>query len=123
MSFQKNSSTYSTPSARLAAMLAAGVLLLSESVVLAAHAAALLEPFTIIENGGWCWFQDERAIVFDGKMIVGGVAGEDRAGMSGGDIVAVISEWIGTDLGCDRPGRLRIACEQAPSFRTAAGSN
>ena len=28
-------------------------------------------------------------------------------------IARTISEWIGTDLGCDRPGRLRIACEQA----------
>jgi len=75
-------------------MLAAGVMILGESVMLAAHAASLLEPFTIIENGGWCWFQDERAIIFDGKIIAGGVAGEDRAGMSGGDIVAVIFDPV-----------------------------
>lgn len=30
-----------------------------------------------------------------------------------------VAEWIGTDLGCEHPGRLRIACEQAlnPSSR------
>jgi len=38
------------------------------------------------DNGGWCWFQDERAIIHDGKLIVGSVAhrhgtdGRDRHG-------------------------------------------
>ena len=25
-------------------------------------------------NGGWCWFQDERAIIHDNKLLVGSVA-------------------------------------------------
>ncbi|WP_341937391.1 glycoside hydrolase family 88 protein [Marinimicrobium sp. C2-29] len=30
---------------------------------------------TFMYNGGWCWFQDPRAIIHDGQLIVGGVAG------------------------------------------------
>jgi len=29
-----------------------------------------------IDNGGWCWFQDERAIMHDGKLVVGAIAGK-----------------------------------------------
>jgi len=32
-------------------------------------------------NGGWCWFQDPRAVIHDGKLIVGSVSGSGpRAG-------------------------------------------
>ncbi|WP_347331530.1 glycoside hydrolase family 88 protein [Marinimicrobium locisalis] len=30
---------------------------------------------TFMYNGGWCWFQDPRAIIHKGQLIVGGVAG------------------------------------------------
>ncbi len=30
---------------------------------------------TFMYNGGWCWFQDPRAIIHDGQLVVGGVAG------------------------------------------------
>ncbi|WP_051235497.1 glycoside hydrolase family 88 protein [Marinimicrobium agarilyticum] len=30
---------------------------------------------TFMYNGGWCWFQDPRAIIHNGRLIVGGVAG------------------------------------------------
>ena len=30
---------------------------------------------TFMHNGGWCWFQDPRAIVHHGKLVIGGVAG------------------------------------------------
>lgn len=26
-------------------------------------------------NAGWCWFQDPRAIIQDGKLVIGSVAG------------------------------------------------
>ncbi len=29
---------------------------------------------TLNDDGGWCWFEDERAIVHDGKLIVGTIA-------------------------------------------------
>lgn len=41
---------------------------------------------TFKRNGGWCWFQDERAIVDDSLLIFGSVAGTTRAGHDGGDI-------------------------------------
>ncbi len=31
-------------------------------------------PFVVEEDGGWCWFEDERALVLGGKLIVGTVA-------------------------------------------------
>ena len=43
-------------------------------------------PHTIKRNGGWSWFQDERAIV-DGRLLLfGSVAGTTRAGYDGGDV-------------------------------------
>jgi len=44
--------------------------------------AELKPPFVLInDNAGWCWFQDERTIVHDGKLIVGSVA--NAAGSEG----------------------------------------
>jgi len=33
---------------------------------------------TFMYNGGWCWFQDPRAIIHRDKLIIGGVAGNGR---------------------------------------------
>lgn len=33
---------------------------------------------TFMYNSGWCWFQDPRAIIQNGKLLVGGVAGNGR---------------------------------------------
>ncbi len=32
------------------------------------------EPVVLNDDGGWCWFQDERAIVAGGRLVVGTVA-------------------------------------------------
>jgi hypothetical protein len=33
--------------------------------------------FTVfMQDGGWCWYQDPRAIIHDGKLIIGGVSGQ-----------------------------------------------
>ncbi|NQT87151.1 glycoside hydrolase family 88 protein [bacterium] len=48
-------------------------------------------------NGGWCWFQDPRAIIHDGKLIVGSVSG---AGKGRGDVRASVYDLkVGRDLG------------------------
>jgi len=39
----------------------------------AAHAA-----FTMADDGGWCWFQDERAIIAGDVLVVGSVASGTR---------------------------------------------
>lgn len=46
----------------------------------------LPKQVTFMENGGWCWFQDERALVVGGTLVFGTVAGTTRAGRDGGDI-------------------------------------
>jgi len=45
-------------------------------------------PLVIKKNGGWCWYQDERAIIVGGKLIVGSVAGASRDGSDAGDVEA-----------------------------------
>lgn len=52
-----------------------GCLLLS---VCLAHAG---EPIVFNDNGAWCWYQDERVIINDGKLIIGSVA--DGSGTGG----------------------------------------
>lgn len=39
-----------------------------------ASALGAAEPFVINDDGGWCWFQDERVLVQDGKLWVVSVA-------------------------------------------------
>ncbi len=45
------------------------------------------EPARIQPNGGWCWFQRERAVMLGERVIFTTIAGEDRDGFSGGDLV------------------------------------
>lgn len=50
-------------------------------------AAARSAEFEVLKpNGGWCWFQDERAIVVGDQLIFGSVAAADTAGSERGDI-------------------------------------
>ncbi len=46
------------------------------------HASALPEQpppalTTFMRDGGWCWYQDPRAIIAHGKLIIGGVSGQN----------------------------------------------
>jgi len=34
------------------------------------------DPIKFMEDGGWCWYQDPRAIIHDGKLIIGGISGQ-----------------------------------------------
>ena len=43
---------------------------------------AIVPPIqTFAINGGWCWFQDERALINDGRLIIGSLSGT-----GGGDV-------------------------------------
>ena len=42
---------------------------------------------TLAPNGGWCWYQDERAIVHEGVLIFGTVAGTTARGVDAGDVI------------------------------------
>ena len=53
-----------------AAMLAAVLL------AMPCGAAGPANPVVINPNGGWCWFQDERAVIYDGKITVSSITRE-----------------------------------------------
>ncbi|MEE2907995.1 MAG: hypothetical protein VX527_09215, partial [Planctomycetota bacterium] len=42
--------------------------------------------FTVTDDGGWCWFQDERAIVDDHLLIVGSVASGHKSTRRAGNV-------------------------------------
>ena len=42
-------------------------------------------PITLNNNGGWCWFQDPRALIDNGQLIIGSIAGFTGSGSTGGD--------------------------------------
>lgn len=44
------------------------------------------ELLLLKQNGGWCWFQDPRAIVHDGRILVGTTAGTIDESSKAGDI-------------------------------------
>jgi hypothetical protein len=50
-------------------------------------AGAAPEPQVLRTNGGWCWFQDERALIVGDTLYFGSLAGTDRDGLSAGDVV------------------------------------
>ncbi|MBM3852907.1 MAG: hypothetical protein FJ399_07090 [Verrucomicrobia bacterium] len=52
-----------------------------------APAAALPPPVVLHANGGWCWFQDERAIILNERLYFGSLAGGNRGGFAAGDVV------------------------------------
>ena len=61
----------------------------------AAKAAPAVRRFA--RNGGWCWFQDPRAIIHNGKLIVGSVSG---SGSQAGDVRCSVCDLkAGSDLG------------------------
>jgi hypothetical protein len=48
--------------------------------------AACAEPVVFNDDGGWCWFEDERVLVDAGKLIIGSVAAGARDPARKGDI-------------------------------------
>jgi hypothetical protein len=44
------------------------------------------DPILLNDDGGWCWFEDERAIVVDGKLFAASVAMGHRDGTRRGNI-------------------------------------
>lgn len=66
----------------LCALLAAG-----------AHLLASDDPLVLQRNGGWCWFQGERAIVVKDRLIFTTIAGDDGHGWDAGDLVATAHDF------------------------------
>lgn len=53
-------------------------------------AAPARNVITFNDDGGWCWFQDERAIISGGKLIIGSVASGARNPARKGDIEVTV---------------------------------
>lgn len=52
------------------------------------------EYVTFMKDGGWCWYQDPRAIIKNGKLVVAGVSGRN------GDVKLSVYDLVaGKDLG------------------------
>jgi len=59
----------------------AGLVAFALSVVVRADNEVSGKLIVFNDNGGWCWFQDERVIVRDGALLIGSVA--DASGSGG----------------------------------------
>lgn len=53
-----------------------------------ASAVVAEDSIRVKSNGSWCWFQGERAVVVDQKLIFTTVSSGDRGGWNSGDLVA-----------------------------------
>src|SRR5512140_28859 len=42
--------------------------------LLVAGGLCAAEPIVLNPDGAWCWFQDERALMYDGKLTVGSIS-------------------------------------------------
>jgi hypothetical protein len=63
------------------------LVLLTALPIVAARSSRADEPIVLKENGGWCWFQGERAVVADDKLFLTSVASDTRGGCDPGDLV------------------------------------
>ena len=50
-------------------------------------------PEMLKANGGWCWFQGERAVVVEDRLIFTTIAGDDGGGWDAGDLVATMHDF------------------------------
>jgi len=62
--------------ARCAGCVISGVLCLGLSTGAGAERIAAREPIVFNPDTGWCWFQDERAIIDNGQLLLAGVSSE-----------------------------------------------
>ncbi|MFT3776605.1 MAG: BNR-4 repeat-containing protein [Minicystis sp.] len=73
----------SSPRALVALALGVALAGCSKKDVVADYVAG--DMVVLKKNGGWCWFQDPRAIVDQGRILVGTVAGTTGDGSTAGD--------------------------------------
>jgi len=91
------------------------VCLRSADRVVADDPAAKLIRFN--EDGGWCWFQDERVIVHDGKIILGTIAaGRDDASRKGDVEVSSYDIRTGKTTRFELHERLQLDDHNSPAF-------
>jgi hypothetical protein len=55
-------------------------------------AQELRKTITFNENGGWCWFQDERVLIHNGRIIMGSVSCAPKGQPKNGDVDLTIHD-------------------------------
>ena len=70
----------------------------------AEQAPALRQPVVLNDDGGWCWFQDERALVVGGRLVFGSVA----AGRTDASRLGMV-EATSVDLASGAATRFRLS--------------
>jgi hypothetical protein len=84
--------------------LAVGAALLAVGAGLAAQELRRPQPVVLNDDGGWCWFQDERAIVVGERLVLGTVAAGRRDPARRGQV-----EATGVDLRTGAVTRFRLS--------------
>lgn len=75
------------------------------------------EILELTDDGGWCWFQDERAVIAGGKLVVGCVATGYRDAERKGDVQAVVLDLAsGRSQLVELHDRLGADDHNAPAF-------
>jgi len=74
-------------------------------------------PIVFNDDGGWCWFQDERAIIREGKLIIGTVAAGRNDPSRRGDIeVTVYDLASGARNRVELHDRFQLDDHDSPAF-------
>ena len=64
---------------------------LAAGLAMAGHGSEA--PLVLKPNGGWCWFQGERAVVVNDRLIFTTIAGDAGGGWEAGDLVATMHDF------------------------------
>lgn len=93
---------------------------LNAAMARAAPPESTIIPLT--DDGGWCWFQDERPVIVDAKLVVGCVANGRYNPDRKGDIQAVILNLeTGKSQLVELHDQLGADDHNAPAFTTLPG--
>jgi hypothetical protein len=75
------------------------------------------QTITFNDDGGWCWFEDERVIVHDGKLIIGTVAAGRLDALRRGDVEVTSYELqTGATRRSELHDRLQLDDHNSPAF-------
>ena len=72
---------------------------------------------TFVDDGGWCWFEDPRAIIWDGKLVIGTIAaGRDDPARRGDVEVTSYDLRSGATRRFELHDRLQLDDHDSPVF-------
>lgn len=69
------------------------LILIVLTLMVAPMAMAQQPVLKLSDDGGWCWYQDERAIIHDGKLIVGTIAAGTKDPNRKGDVELIVHDF------------------------------